>query len=51
MEINCGSSYSTRNFVSSPIKKTCISIGLKREQPNDYGLEVNKFSPKKTLFR
>ena len=51
MEINCGSSFSTRNFVSSPIKKTCISIGLKREQPNDYGLEINKFSPKKTLFR
>ena len=51
LEINCGSSFTIKNFVSTPIKKTCISIGAKREQPNDYGLEVNKFSPNKKLFR
>ena len=51
MEIDCGSSYSFQNYVSSPIKKTRKSICAKREQPDDYGLEAIKFSPKKTLHR
>ena len=46
MEIDCGSSYSYKNYVSSPLKKTRLSIGEKREQPNDYGLDAIKFSPK-----
>ena len=40
MEIDCGSSYSFQNYVSSPIKKTRKSICAKQEQPNDYGLEA-----------